>query len=171
MHTNAHSPFGFYLSSGCSCSAAGNLFYLNGTSLRLSPAHLLTWYSAVVPKQNYHCMGWGGGWRGGGRWGERSFSQMITHSHMVLQFSDYRDTDKHTYTHEQEYAKSRTRWNSMANWNHMWASTSRSFPFDAELWDKLTSTVKEKDGEQREEEKLKRRTRDRQRLMNRNRDK
>lgn len=60
MHTNAHSPFGFFfllLGCGSSCSAAGNLFYLNGTSLCLSPAHLLTWYSAVVHKQNYHCVG------------------------------------------------------------------------------------------------------------------
>lgn len=31
--TLMHSPFGFYLSRDCSCSAAGNLFYLNGTSL------------------------------------------------------------------------------------------------------------------------------------------
>lgn len=48
MHIAAHSsPFGFfYLKGDCSCSAAGNLFYLNGTSMCLSPAHLLTWYSS-----------------------------------------------------------------------------------------------------------------------------
>lgn len=101
MHINAHSPFGFYLSGACSCScsAAGNLFYLNGTSLCLSPAHLLTWYSAVAPKQNYHRVGWGGG----EKW--RSFPQMITHSHMVLQFSDYRDTHTHMQRVENEGSK------------------------------------------------------------------
>lgn len=37
----------------------GNLFYLNGASPCLSPARLLTWYSALVPKQNYRCVGRG----------------------------------------------------------------------------------------------------------------
>lgn len=41
----------------CGCLAAGNLLYLNGTSLCFSPAHLLMWYSAVAPKQSYHCVG------------------------------------------------------------------------------------------------------------------
>lgn len=44
------------------------------------------------------------GIRGGKKW--RSFPQMITRSHTVLQFSDYRDDE--THTHKQEYAKSHT---------------------------------------------------------------
>lgn len=79
----------FYLKGDCSCSAAGNLFYLNGTSMCLSPAHLLTWYSSQT-ELSLH------GMRGGKKL--RSSLRTIRLSHIVLQFSDYRDTETQTQT-------------------------------------------------------------------------
>lgn len=110
MHTNTQSLWILSKRSLLllSSSAAGNLFYLNGASLCLSPAHLLTWYSAVAPKQNYHCMGWGNKWR--------SFPQMIMHSHVVLQFSDYGERETHTH----KYAKShRLKEGSKLYWSYI----------------------------------------------------
>ena len=64
---------------------------------------------------------------------------MITRSHTVLQFSDYRDDETHTHTHTHTHTNKNmqrvTHWNETANSNRMWA-TSRSF-----LWQRAVGQV------------------------------
>lgn len=62
---------------------------------------------------------------------EEAFPQMITLSHVVLQFSDYRDREAHTNKDMNE-TRQQTRTACELHQGHS---------FDDELWDKLTSTA------------------------------
>jgi len=124
INSNTHGPFGFYLGVSCSCAAAGNLFYLNGTSLCPS----LDEAQRRRSQQNYH----GGKWRS-----VRSDDNTLAHVFLLLfflQFSDYRDTETCTPTGicKEPHAETKRQTEPVCE-------RHQGHPFDSELWDELTA--------------------------------
>ncbi len=89
----------------------------------------ITWRGTVPSFPNRIITAWD---KGGKKW--RSFPQMITRSHMVLQFSDYGATETHIHTQtgicKESYTKQQTQTVCELHQGHS---------FDSELWDKLTA--------------------------------